>query len=74
MLRLLRLLTLPVLFLAAAAQADDNLQKILVADPFIELRTGPGRGYPIFHVAERGQEVVIVKRRTDPVLDRKSVV
>lgn len=65
MLRLLRLLTLPVLFLAAAAQADDNLQKILVADPFIELRTGPGRGYPIFHVAERGQEVVIVKRRTD---------
>lgn len=65
MLRLLRLLILPVLFLAAAAQADDKLQKILVADPYIELRTGPGRGYPIFHVVERGQEVVIVKRRTD---------
>lgn len=65
MLRLLRLLTLPVLFLAAAAQADDKLQKVLIADPYIELHTGPGRGYPIFHVVERGQEVVIVKRRTD---------
>src|SRR4051812_22452843 len=39
--------------------------KILIADPFIELHTGPGRGYPVFHVIERGREVTIVKRRTD---------
>ena len=39
--------------------------KILIADPFIELHTGPGRGYPVFHVVERGREVTIVKRRTD---------
>lgn len=52
--------------LAAGAQADDrDLQKILVADPYIELHTGPGRGYPVFHVVERGIEVVIVTRRTD---------
>ncbi|HEY5807235.1 MAG TPA: outer membrane beta-barrel protein [Povalibacter sp.] len=63
--RLLRLLILPVLILAAVAQADDNLQKILIADPYIELHTGPGRGFPVFYVAERGQEVEIVKRRTD---------
>ena len=63
--RLLRLLILPVLCLAAVAQADDRLQKILIADPFIELHTGPGRGFPVFFVAERGQEVEIVKRRTD---------
>jgi hypothetical protein len=63
--RLLRLLILPVLCLAAVAQADDRLQKILIADPFIELHTGPGRGFPIFFVADRGQEVEIVKRRTD---------
>ena len=43
----------------------ENLQSILVADPFIELHTGPGRGYPVFYVVERGQEVAILKRRTD---------
>ena len=59
------LLLLLVVFSAASAQAKDKLPKILIADPYIELRTGPGRGYPIFQVAERGQEVVIVKRRTD---------
>jgi len=46
------------------ARADSS-HKILIADPFIELHTGPGRGYPVFHVIERGREVVIVKRRTD---------
>lgn len=63
--RLLRLLILPVLWLTAFAHADNTLPKVLIADPFIELHTGPGRGYPIFHVLERGQEVEIVKRRTD---------
>lgn len=68
MIRLRALLLLCIGLLAAGAQAadaDDKLPKILIADPFIELRTGPGRGYPIFHVVERGQEVRIVKRRTD---------
>jgi hypothetical protein len=65
MLRLPSLSFLLVLLFAASAQADEQLQKILIADPYIELHTGPGRGYPIFHVVERGQEVVIVKRRTD---------
>jgi hypothetical protein len=51
--------------LSAVAQADEALQKTLVADPFIELHTGPGRGFPVFHVVERGREVVIIKRRTD---------
>jgi opacity protein-like surface antigen len=46
-----------------SARADER--KILIADPFIELHTGPGRGYPVFHVVERGREVTIVKRRTD---------
>ena len=38
---------------------------VVVSDPYIELRTGPGRGYPIFYVAGQGDEVVILKRRTD---------
>lgn len=54
-----------LLLLAATVHAKDELPKILIADPYIELRSGPGRGYPVFHVVERGQEVHIVKRRTD---------
>ena len=66
MIRLRALLLFIVGFLAAGAHAaDDKLPKILIADPFIELHSGPGRGYPVFYVVERGQEVSIVKRRTD---------
>ena len=31
----------------------------------IELHSGPGRGYPIFYVAERGEQIEVLKRRTD---------
>ena len=40
-------------------------QYVIVADPYLELRTGPGRGFPITQVVERGAEVGILKRRTD---------
>jgi len=62
--RLLSLLVLLALFSTPAALADES-SRILVADPFIELHTGPGRGYPVFHVVERGREITVVKRRTD---------
>jgi hypothetical protein len=39
--------------------------EVIVADPFLELRTGPGRGFPIVHVVERGETVRVLKRRTD---------
>ncbi len=41
-----------------------------VADPYLEMHTGPGRGYPIFHVVDRGESVEIVKQRTDWFLVR----
>jgi hypothetical protein len=50
---------------AMAARADEQGERVLVADPYLELRTGPGRGYPIFYVAERGEWVEILKRHTD---------
>jgi len=50
---------------------DKSLQKPLerqvlltIADPFIEMHTGPGDRYPIFHVLDRGQKIVILKRKT----------
>ncbi|MFV2055182.1 MAG: SH3 domain-containing protein [Thiohalomonadales bacterium] len=36
-----------------------------VVDPYIELHTGPGRGYPIFHVVIRHESVEVLKRKTD---------
>lgn len=36
-----------------------------IAEPYIELHTGPGRGYPIFFVAERGETIEVHTRRTD---------
>lgn len=40
-------------------------QRVQIADPYIDLRTGPGRGYPKFYVAERHDWIAVLKRRTD---------
>ena len=64
---LLALLLLQSLLLSAQAQAasKEKDREVLIADPYVELHTGPGRGFPVFHVADRGQKIVIEKRRTD---------
>jgi hypothetical protein len=46
----------------SAAPSTERLQ---VTEPFIELRTGPGRGYPVFFVAEKGAWITVELRRTD---------
>ncbi len=50
---------------AEARYGPDYVERLQVADPFIEMRTGPGRGYPIFHVVERSGWIRIELRRTD---------
>ena len=52
------------LSLVVPAIAADEYRKVTVADPYIEMHTGPGRGYPIFHVVDRGDTVEIVKQKT----------
>jgi uncharacterized protein YgiM (DUF1202 family) len=44
---------------------DDQPMEVEIADPYIELHTGAGRGFPIFHVGERGEWIEIIKRKTD---------
>ncbi|HKE45259.1 MAG TPA: SH3 domain-containing protein [Steroidobacteraceae bacterium] len=65
--RWLPLLALLVTCLLAgpARAAEEKYAQVVVADPYIELHTGPGRGYPVFHVVERGAAVEVLKRRTD---------
>lgn len=56
---------LALLCLASAAYAKRPPVQLTVADPYIELHTGPGRGYPVFFVAERGEQIEVIMRRTD---------
>ena len=45
--------------------AEESYQTVIIADPYIELHTGPGSGYPIFYVIERGESITLLKRYTD---------
>jgi uncharacterized protein YgiM (DUF1202 family) len=62
-------LALPLLAGAAlparAADTAPTTERLQVAEPYLELRTGPGRGYPVFFVVEKAQSVVVELRRTD---------
>ncbi len=55
---------LSCLGLVAAANADEDIG-VVVTGTYIDVHTGPGRGYPIFHVLEKDEQVIILKRRTD---------
>ena len=50
--------------LSGPAYAKKDFYQAVIADPYIELHTGPGQGYPIFHVVEEGGKIDILKRRT----------
>jgi uncharacterized protein YgiM (DUF1202 family) len=44
---------------------NDQPITVDIADPYIELHTDAGEGYPVFHVEERGARIEILKRKTD---------
>ena len=64
--RLLTLLSTLLLYVSSyAAYAEDIIQEVKVADPFLEMHTGPSVGYPIFYIVKRDETISIVKSRTD---------
>lgn len=44
---------------------DELFPSTEVADAYVDIRTGPGRGYPILQSVERGGVIEVMKRRTD---------
>jgi uncharacterized protein YgiM (DUF1202 family) len=60
-------LSLCVLLILAAplAHAAREYLQVFVAAPYLELHTGPGRGYPVFYSVERDASVDVIKRYTD---------
>lgn len=59
------LLLIAQCLLNGLAYGAEQYRVARIADPFIELRTGAGRGYPVFLVVERGETITILKRKTD---------
>jgi Bacterial SH3 domain len=53
-----------VVLTPAVSAAREYLQ-LFVAEPYLELHTGPGRGYPVFHAVPRDASVDVLFRRTD---------
>ena len=49
----------------AADAADQASARLQVSDPYSELRTGPGRGFPVFFVEPREHWITIELRHTD---------
>jgi len=54
-----------LLFLAAPAAVCAEPVQLEVVDAYLELHTGPGVGFPVFHVVDRGERIVLQQRKTD---------
>ncbi len=48
-----------------AKALQESGERLQITDPYIELHTGPGRGFPVFFVAPRDQWIGIEMRHTD---------
>lgn len=59
------LLGLALVRVLPAAAGERPREQVQVTDPYLELRTGPGRGFPIYYVAERNEWIEIELRHTD---------
>jgi uncharacterized protein YraI len=59
-----------VLLLFSGNVLAEGVAQIRVTRPYLELHTGPGEGYPIFYVVDRGEYVDVLVRKTDWFLVR----
>jgi SH3-like domain-containing protein len=65
MLRHLTALCLLLGLLAAVPAGAGAPIEVVVKDPYIDLHTGPGRGFPVTISIERGVTIQLVRQRTD---------
>jgi len=52
------------ILMSQPVNADEDVIAVTVQDPYVEVHTGPGRGYPVFHVIEKGEIVRLQKQFT----------
>ena len=63
--RLLALLLLLQALTIETALAKHPLVQLVVTQPYLEMHSGPGRGYPVIYVIERDEVVTVLYSRTD---------
>ena len=63
-LRLMLWICLTSTVLMSVARADEVIQ-VQVKEPYIEFHSGPAGGFPVIHVAEIGEWITVLKRRTN---------
>jgi hypothetical protein len=56
---------LTAIWAATTRAADEPALRVQVADPYLELHTAPGAGFPVFYVVERNEWIEVLKRKTD---------
>ena len=49
----------------ATSRSAPDSERLQITAPYIELHTGPGRGFPVFFVAPRAQWISVEMRHTD---------
>jgi len=62
--RLLALLLLQA-FNVGLVHAKERLLEVVVAQPFLEMHSGPGRGFPVVYVVGRDELVTVLYSRTE---------
>ena len=62
--RLNKLSILLLIFLSALSFAKDKaILRLQVIDPYADVHSGPGRGYPVLHAIEEGEYIDVLTRR-----------
>ena len=52
-------------FAVETPDLEKDYYGVTIADPFVDMHTGPGAAYPQFYIVERGEEVRIIRRKTN---------
>ena len=52
-----------LVLVSALASGNTEPVRLEVIDPYVEMHSGPGRGYPVFYVIEQGEKIEIITRR-----------
>jgi hypothetical protein len=63
--RLFALMLLLQACLAGSLQAASRHLELVVSEPYLEMHSGPGRGYPVIYVIARDDVVTVLFSRTD---------
>jgi len=50
---------------SATTEVDKALARVKVVEAFVEWRSGPAEGFPVFHVSEKGEWLSLLIRKTD---------